>query len=137
MFLSSFLDDNLEEIEKEKELIIKQLQEIETQFNLISEAKRKEKLYLLDCKQKQILDETSPDYQQPLAELVATREARLEVAETVRKFRLQALEVDVSAEKLAASQNYKVCFLFQKLSPTIIVFYRMKLNCSKIQSKRI
>lgn len=87
------------------------LGEVVCQFNLISEAKRKEKLYLLDTKQNQILEETSPEYMHPVDEILLNRETRIDVGRMIQSFRLGSVGVNLLAQRSAEIQNYKVCLL--------------------------
>lgn len=93
-----------------------------SQYNLMSNTVKHLKKNLINIKFKEILDEVAPEYLQPLEELEHNKEVRLQIAENVRKYRMDNLKSQIDAEYTAAEQNYKVCSFALSSSKLSYVF---------------
>lgn len=87
------------------------LNELEDCFVKLREAMKKEKLSSINSQIIQLLEEKSPDYLQPLEELIESRDERIQIAGVVRDYRIRNTKLNFEADLSITEQDFQVCSL--------------------------
>lgn len=105
------LDLSCTEYDRISEETAANLNELEDCFVKLREAMKKEKLSSINSQIIQLLEEKSPDYLQPLEELIESRDERIQIAGIVRDYRIRNTKLNFEADLSITEQDFQVCSL--------------------------
>lgn len=88
---------------------------LERQFNQLREQYYFERINLIDRQLQEVRSGRSEEFVHPQKELDKVYRTRIEVADVLRRFRLQNIEHKFLSEEQAAVQHFEVCFGAKKL----------------------
>lgn len=95
------------EIDRRRSEYIENLAQLETQFTILREQYYRERYNQIEFQLSEVRNNRSDEYLQPLKQLDKNYRNRIEVAEILRRFRIDNIEHKFLSEEQAARQNFE------------------------------